>query len=134
MSEKLLSENVFVKTSDIHGKGIYTSVNIKKGTKILVIEGDVINGDECLRRENEEDNVYIFWNGDDIYIDTAKSDKIKYINHNCNFNCDVWDRDKSSLYLVAYKNISAGEELTIDYGYDEIYENCCCEKCLIEAN
>ncbi len=124
-------KHVFVKNSSVHGKGIFTSVDIPKNKIIMPIIGEVISGKECERREEEEDNVYIFWNGD-TYIDTAMTDKIKYINHNCNFNCDVIERDENSLSLIAYRNIKAGEELTIDYGYEEIYENCKCGKCKAE--
>jgi hypothetical protein len=94
----------------------------------MIISGEVISGDECERREEEENNVYIFWNGDN-YIDTSNTDKIKYINHKCDFNCDVIERDEESLYLTAYRDIKKGEELTIDYGYDEIYEYCNCTLC-----
>ena len=117
-----------VKESKIHGRGIFTSVDIPRGSYIMVIEGEVISGEECERRENEEDNVYIFWNGDN-YIDTVMTEKIKYINHKCSCNCEVLDKDESSLWLAAYRNIKAGEELTIDYGYDEIYEYCKCSLC-----
>ncbi|HED37932.1 MAG TPA: SET domain-containing protein [Ignavibacteria bacterium] len=122
--EKFIS----VKKSSVHGKGIFTPVDIPRNKIIMPIIGEVISGNECERREDEENNVYIFWNGD-TYIDTAMTDKIKYINHNCDFNCDVIERDKNSLSLIAYRNIKAGEELTIDYGYEEIYEDCKCGKC-----
>ncbi len=122
-------DSVVVKPSDIHGLGIFTEVDIPEGQLIMVISGEVISEDECVRRENEEDNVYIFWNGDS-YIDTVNEEKIKYINHNCDFNCDVIDGDNDYvLWLIAYRDIEAGEELTIDYGYDEIYEYCNCELC-----
>ncbi len=119
---------VEVSSSDIHGFGIFTTVDIPKNAPIMVIEGEVISGDECERREIEYDNVYIFWNGDN-YIDTSMTRKIKYINHNCDYNCEVVDRDENSLLLIADRDISAGEELTIDYGYEEIYENCQCALC-----
>jgi len=121
-------KSVFVKNSTVHGKGIFTSVDIPKDRTIMPIIGEVISGEECERREDKENNVYIFWNGD-TYIDTAMTKKIKFINHNCNFNCDVIERDENSLLLIAYRDIKAGEELTIDYGYEEIYEDCTCEKC-----
>ncbi len=121
---------IFVRESEIHGEGLFTSVDIPAGEKIVVISGDIITSKECVRRENEEDNVYIFWVNDDCYIDTSMSKKIKYLNHHCDFNCDIIDRDAESLYLVAYRDIKKGEELTIDYGYDEIYEYCKCGKCI----
>lgn len=123
---------VVVKESGIHGKGIFISSKVPKGKKIMDIKGDVIDGDECERREEEEDNVYIFWNGDDCYIDTSKTVNIKYINHGCDFNCDVVENESGGLMLITYRTIKAGEELTIDYGYDDIYENCECKSCLVE--
>ncbi|MBN1302764.1 MAG: SET domain-containing protein [Melioribacteraceae bacterium] len=119
---------VVVKSSPIEGRGIFTTSDIPEGELVMVIEGEVIDGDECMRREDEENNVYIFWNGDN-YIDTSNTNKIKYINHSCAPNCEVTDRNENSLNLVSAKNISKGEELTIDYGYEEIYEMCTCSVC-----
>jgi len=129
---KVYEKFVFVKESDIHGKGIFISTKVPKDNKLLEIKGVVIDGDECERREEEEDNVYIFWNGDDCYIDTSMTKKIRYINHDCDFNCDVVENGRGGLMLIAYHTIEAGEELTIDYGYDDIYENCECKSCLVE--
>jgi hypothetical protein len=117
-----------VKDSGIHGSGLFASTNIPVHSKIMIISGEVIDDNECVRREEEENNVYIFWN-EKNYIDTAKSDKIKFINHSCEYNCEVEERDEHTLWLVAAKNILAGEELTIDYGYDEIYDYCSCSEC-----
>jgi len=122
------SKNVVVKKSGIHGKGIFAGTDFKKNSFIMWIKGDVIDGGECLRRENEENNVYIFWNGD-TYIDTANSKKIRYINHNCSPNCEVEDGDEKRLKLFAARKIKKGEELTIDYGYEEIYDGCKCSTC-----
>ena len=130
MNKNGYSKNVIVKNSGIHGKGIFSTVSIPKGARILDIKGEIIDGDECERREEEENNVYIFWNGDDCYIDTKKTRKIKYINHDCDFNCDVIEDNKSGLVLIAYKNINAGSELTIDYGYEDIYDECGCGVCI----
>ena len=122
-------DNVEVKESPVHGKGIFAVSDIPEEKIILVIEGEVIDGNECERREEEENNVYIFWNGDECYIDTNNSQKIKYINHDCDPNCYVEERDEKSLYLMSLKEIKAGEELAIDYGYEEIYETCNCLAC-----
>lgn len=120
---------VVVKSSEIHGSGIFTSINVPKDSKIMKITGEVISGDECERREEEESNVYIFWNDEDCYIDAINTEKIKYINHDCNYNCEVVENDNETLYLIAYRDINSGEELTIDYGYKDIYDECRCEKC-----
>lgn len=122
---------VEVMDSGIHGKGIFITADIPANSHIIVIEGEVISEEECVRRENEEENVYIFWN-ELNYIDVANTEKIKYINHDCDCNCEVWDRDETSLWLVSNRDIKTGEELTIDYGYEDIYANCGCEYCKVE--
>jgi SET domain-containing protein len=131
MQKRDYKKHVVVRGSKIHGSGIFASVNIPKNKVIMKIEGDVISGDECERREEEENNVYIFWNGDDCYIDTANTKKIKYINHNCEYNCEVEEDENGGLVLVSDMAIKAGEELTIDYGYEDIYDDCSCHTCAI---
>jgi len=126
--ENTFEKSVVVKESDIHGKGLFTSSFIPQDSIVMIISGEVISEDECVRREEEENNVYIFYNGD-TYIDTVNTDKIKYINHSCNCTCNVLERDEETLYLSAARDINPGEELTIDYGYEEIYELCNCEIC-----
>jgi len=123
-----LENKVEVKFSAIHGNGIFAAKDLSENEIIMVIEGEVIDEKECIRREEEEKNVYIFWNGDN-YIDTANTSVIKYINHHCEPNCKIGDKDENSLYLIAARNIPEDEELTIDYGYDEIYDNCNCSVC-----
>ena len=70
--------------------------------------------------------------GDDSYIDTANTNKIRYINHNCNYNCDVEENENNGLMLIAARDIKSGEELTIDYGYEDIYDDCGCSACITE--
>ena len=136
MDDELLitrEDEIEVRPSQIHGKGIFAKADINAHEVVMIIRGEVITGKECERREEEENNVYIFWNGR-YYIDTAMTDKIKYINHNCEPNCGVWGRDKESLSLIAERNIKAGEEITMDYGYPEIYEDCNCLACSNKKN
>ncbi|MCF8240083.1 MAG: SET domain-containing protein [Melioribacteraceae bacterium] len=127
---KSYEEFVVVKDSEIHGKGIFAGCDIPKKSLVMPIKGEVIDGYECERREEEDDNVYIFWNGE-TYIDTAKTQTIKFINHDCEPNCDVLDGDEESLLLYSNREIKKGEEITIDYGYEEIYESCTCRTCMI---
>ncbi len=127
----LLESYVFVKESLIHGTGLFTSIDITAGTPVMLIRGDVISEEECIRRE-DEGNVYIFWN-ETNYIDTIDTDKIKFINHNCDYNCEVVDGNDEYLILTASRDISSGEELTIDYGYEEIYDYCKCNLCTTQV-
>lgn len=121
---------LLVNESPIEGKGLYSSVSISEGEPIMIIDGEEISGEECERREEEENNVYIFWNGD-TYIDVMNTEDIKYINHHCAPNCFVETDEDNNLVLYALQDIQPGDELTIDYGYDEIYEICSCSSCRV---
>lgn len=122
------SDLIEVRNSGIHGYGLFAIEDVAPGELMFIIRGEVITEAEAIRREEEEENVYIFYNGDS-YIDTVKTDKIKYINHSCEPNCEVQDGDEASLRLVSISPIKKGDEITIDYGYDEIYEQCNCDIC-----
>ena len=117
-----------VKKSNVHGEGLFSEKYFDSGQVITKIDGELIDADECVRRE-AEGNVYIFWKSDDEYIDVSEWPFLRYINHACDYNCDIEEDEKGNLILIAGKNIQAGDELTIDYGYDEIYEYCSCNEC-----
>ena len=123
------SINLTVKDSPVHGKGLFSTIGFKKDEVLTLIHGELINADECVRREDEEDNVYIFYKDEDEYIDASNQKQLKYLNHSCDYNCDIEEDEKGNLFLFAVTNISAGDELTIDYGYDEIYQYCTCSDC-----
>ncbi len=123
------SNHLRVEDSSVHGKGLFSAVAFKQDEIITIIYGELINADECVRRENDEDNVYIFYKDEDEYIDAAKQKQLKYLNHSCDYNCDIDEDEDGNLFLYAVQDISAGVELTIDYGYEEIYQHCSCTDC-----
>jgi len=121
-------DNLTVKDSSVHGMGLFSNVDHKEGQIITKISGELINGDECVRRE-DEGNVYIFYKDEDEYIDAANHSQLRYLNHSCNYNCDIDEDENGNLILFAAQAIKSGEELTIDYGYDDIYDYCSCNNC-----
>jgi len=123
------SVNLTVKDSLVHGKGLFSTIEFKRDDVLTIIHGELINADECERRENEEANVYIFYKDEDEYIDASNQTQLKYLNHSCDYNCDIDEDENGDLFLFAVTNISPGEELTIDYGYEEIYQCCTCSNC-----
>ncbi|MBK7629562.1 MAG: SET domain-containing protein-lysine N-methyltransferase [Ignavibacteriales bacterium] len=121
-------DNLLVQDSSVHGLGLFSAVNHKEGQVITIISGELINGDECERRE-EEGNVYIFYKDEDEYIDASKHSQLRYLNHSCDYNCDIDEDENGNLILFATTDIHSGDELTIDYGYEEIYDYCSCNEC-----
>lgn len=126
-SAHLFEKYIEVKVSTVHGKGLFAKIDIPEEEVLSVIQGDYIDGFECVRRE-EEDNNYIFWHCDDNYID-VKNESMKYINHDCEPNCYVDEGGEKTLHLVSSREIKAGEEISIDYDYEEIYLSCNCFSC-----
>jgi uncharacterized protein len=117
--------HVWVGTSRIAGKGLFAAQDIKKGTRIIQYIGERISKEESVRRLSEG-NAYIFDFNDRYNIDgkTLKN-KARYINHSCDPNCEA-HITKRTIWIVALRDITAGEELSYNYGYDAKQYRCQC--------
>ena len=113
----LLKIRVWVGKSRIAGQGLFAAQHIKKGTRILPYIGEKITKTESTRRL-AQDNAYIFTLNDRWDIDgkTLKN-KARYANHSCDPNCEI-DITTRAIWIIALRDIQAGEELTYDYGYE----------------
>ncbi|NVK36397.1 MAG: SET domain-containing protein-lysine N-methyltransferase [Gammaproteobacteria bacterium] len=96
-----LTDLVTVKESDIHGKGLFAKINIKKDTVIGTLEGKV-----C-----KQDGPHVLWMNDGQDKFKVTND-LKFINHHKKANVAYYD----DFTVVALKNIKAGQELLHDYG------------------
>jgi SET domain-containing protein len=125
---------VWVGTSRIAGKGLFAAQDIKKDTRIIRYTGEKISKEESDRRA-ASGNAYIFQFNDRYDIDgTVLTNKARYINHSCEPNCETFQTQRA-IWIVALRDIKAGEELTFNYGYgideDDMYpcacgaKNCC---------
>jgi uncharacterized protein len=108
---------VWVHKSRIAGLGLFAAQDIKHGTRILPYIGEKIAKDESTRRL-AQGNVYIFTFNNRYDIDgKILRNTARYINHSCNPNCAV-EQTTRTLWIVALRHISDGEELTCNYGYE----------------
>lgn len=113
------------------GLGLFAIVPIKKGKTIIEYIGERIPTSEGDGRDSR----YIFNVSSHIDIDgSARYNTARYINHSCLPNCEAINR-RGRIFIVAKKNILAGEELHYNYGksYFEglIASNCRCVKCFV---
>jgi len=114
---------VRVGPSRIAGQGLFAGQDIQQGTKIIQYIGKKITHAESERRL-AAGNVFIIGLDDRYAIDghTPKN-TARYINHACDPNCHT-EQFGNTIWIVAIRDIEAGEELTHNYGYDdEDYEN-----------
>ena len=113
MSKKLIE----FKTSVIHGTGGFALRNIKKETPIIEYVGEKITKAESLRR-CEANNPYIFNLDDEFDLDGDVAwNPAKYINHSCSPNAEA-QFFGDQIWIMAIRNIKAGEEISFNYSYD----------------
>jgi uncharacterized protein len=124
----LVKIRVRVGTSCIAGQGLFAAQDIKQGTKIIRYTGQKITHEESDRRL-AAGNVYIFGLNKRYAIDgDTPKNTARYINHACDPNCQT-EQFGHTIWIVAIRDIEAGEELTYNYGYednDEPAEPCNC--------
>ncbi len=108
---------VHIGPSRMHAEGLFTTIDITKGTKIIRYIGKKITQEESDRRL-AAGNVYIFGlnERDSLDGDTPKN-TARYINHSCDPNCQT-EQFGNTIWIVSSKDIQAGEELTYNYGYE----------------
>jgi uncharacterized protein len=103
--------------SPIHGTGGFAKTAIRKGTRVVEYTGERISKGESLRR-CEQNNQYIFTLNDEQNLDgNVAWNPARFINHSCAPNCAA-EREKDGIWIVATRDIGAGEEVTFNYGYD----------------
>jgi SET domain-containing protein len=103
--------------SRIHGMGGFARQFIPRETYVIEYVGEKISKAESERR-CAADNHYIFFFDDEHDLDgNVDCNPARWINHSCEPNCEALD-DEGRIWIVALRDIQAGEELTFNYGYD----------------
>jgi uncharacterized protein len=106
-------DGLIVRSSSIHAAGCYTTRRIKKGTRVIEYDGPRFTKDEADERYSGRDITYLFSSGEaDEVIDGFGT--AMFINHSCDPNCES-DSVDGRVFIIALRNIAAGEELTYEY-------------------
>ncbi len=108
-----------VKNSPIHGRGVFATAAIKKGTAIVEYSGEHITHDTANERYGSRDNghehTFLFTIDNEMVIDASVGgNAAKYINHSCDPNCETVQYGQRVL-VEAIRDIRKDEELTYDY-------------------
>jgi uncharacterized protein len=111
------TEWVVFKASPIHGVGGFARRAIPAGKAILEYLGERISKGESLRR-CEQNNAFIFTLNDEQNLDgNVPWNLARFLNHSCAPNCEA-EMEDDRIWIVAKRDIRAGEEITFNYGYD----------------
>jgi uncharacterized protein len=116
---------VRVGPSRIAGQGLFAAQDIQKGIRIIQYIGARIPKAVSVERV-AQGNAYIFAFNDHYDIDgkTLKN-TARYINHSCEPNCEAVVT-KHTIWIVALRDIQAGEELSYNYGLTTKQYRCRC--------
>jgi hypothetical protein len=111
-------DGLIVRSSSIHAAGCYTTRAIRKGARVCEYDGPRFTKDEADERYKDRDITYLFscGEGQEMVIDGFGT--AMFINHSCDPNCESENVD-GRIFVVAIRDIAAGEELTYEYNlYD----------------
>lgn len=106
MNDSRPDAKVHVGLSVIHGKGLFASRHIKSGELIGFYDGEPVS----------EDGMHVLWveEDDGEWTGYEGSNHMRYMNHSDEPNAEM-----DGLQCYATQPIAAGEEITIDYGWNE---------------
>ena len=104
---------LIVRSSLIHAAGCYTTTPIAKGTRVVEYTGPIIDKEEADRRYEHKPITYLFGIGDGSKVIDGHGIAM-FINHSCDANCETEEID-GRVWIMAIRNIAAGEELCYDY-------------------
>ncbi len=112
--------------SKIHRWGVYAQEFIPANRKVIEYRGEKINRKETKRRSLEREFTYLFTLDAYWTIDGAAGGSgAEYINHSCEPNLASRILRGHIIY-VSLRDISSGEELTVDYRFDKKVEKVIC--------
>lgn len=113
--------------SGIHGKGVFALQALAQGETIIEYVGERISWEEAQTRHphdpQQPQHTFYFHISNTNVIDAVRNgNSSRWINHSCDGNCEAVE-DNDRIFIVARRDIAAGEELTFDYGLivDERY-------------
>jgi len=109
-----------VRSSGIHGKGVFATTHIPAGTRLIEYKGKRLTEAQVDKRYADDDDphTFLFALDDGMVIDaTIDGNSARWINHSCAPNCEAVD-DGDRIFIETLRAIRPGEELSYNYGIE----------------
>lgn len=112
-----MNERIRLGPSQIHGEGVFACAAFEKGERVIEYVGLKISKAESARRR-EAQNWCVFTLDDEFDLDgNFEWNPARRINHSCAPNCEA-ECAEGHIWIIALRDIAAGEEISFNYGYD----------------
>ena len=124
-----MAYGLIVRSSQIHAAGCYTTRALRRGQRVCEYDGPRMSKKEANKRYADRIVTYLFGYG----VGNAVIDGFgaaMFMNHCCEPNCQTEEEDER-IFVVALRDITAGEELVYEYNLwdsDEATQDCFCGK------
>ena len=120
---KVDKSRIAVKTSKIHGKGVFAAKDLKKGDPIIEYKGERISWKLAEKRHphdpKDPNHTFYFSLEDGRCIDAKYGgNSARWINHSCKPNCEAREdsfNGEPRVFIYAKRALKADEELFYDY-------------------
>ena len=109
-----------VRSSGIHGKGVFAVTHIPKHTRLIEYKGKRLTEAQVDKRYANDDDphTFLFALDEGMVIDaTLGGNSARWINHSCAPNCEAVD-DGDRIFIETLRAIRPGEELSYNYGIE----------------
>ena len=105
--------SLIIRSSAIHAAGCYTTAPIRKGTHVVEYTGPRMSKDRADVKYESLPMTYLFGVGDGTAVIDGHGTAM-FLNHSCDPNCET-EEENGRVWIMAIRNIAAGEELCYDY-------------------
>lgn len=109
--------DIEVRSSAIHGKGVFALARIPRRSKIGELTGELITVREARRRAEGLSAIAIVEFEDGMALDASRGgNELRYVNHSCSPNAYLRRAPGHRVEFYSLRAIKAGDEVTCDYG------------------
>jgi SET domain-containing protein len=119
---KIRYPRLFVARSNIHGLGLFAGEDIEWGRRLIEYQGQQLSATEVKRRQRFYDSIgftCLMQFGDGRGVDgILGGNESRFINHSTQPNIGALREGDWGIVFYSLDDISEGEELTFNYGFD----------------
>ena len=115
MKQRRQKPPIEVRSSHVHGRGVFATKRIREKTRVIEYTGRRVTW-EKVPDDSDDPHTFLFGLDDSVLVidPTIGGNDARWINHSCDPNCEAIEAD-GCVFIYALRDIRPGEELSYDY-------------------